>query len=190
MLNSGLFQVTTDSSFKVPRSRTRIKHIPGERGVTLIEMLIALAVFGVMSAMVVPALTGFLRTSNDRSLNSDKGSIQSAVDGYRTANSRLLPIHVYQGDTVTNQAITINLCLPPEATALNTSSPKNNCIISMAALATGGFVSNSFAIASASSDNVSGGQGSYTWVILSDGNVASFLKSTGERATITNGIYP
>lgn len=145
---------------------------------------------GVMSSIVVPALTGFLRASNDKSLGSDRGSIQSAVDGYRTSNSRLLPIFVYQGDTVTDKAIDINLCLPPEATALNTASPKNSCVISTIALANGGFLSDSLVIASTSSDNVPGGQGSYTWVILSNGDIASFLQSTGARATSTNGIYP
>lgn len=173
-----------------PGRANKIKRISDDRGMTLIEILIALAVFGVMSAIVVPALTGFLRTSNDRSLNSDRGTVQSAVNGYRTSNSRLLPINVYQGDTVTNQAITINLCPAPEATVLNTSSPENNCIINMTALAVGGFLSDRLVIKSASSDNVSGGQGHYTWIIMSNGDVASFLKSTGERATSTNGVYP
>lgn len=167
-----------------------IKRISGERGITIIELLIGMAVMGVMSAIVVPALTGFLRTSNDRSLGADRGSLQSAVDGYRTSNSRLLPIHVVQGDTVTNKTIDINLCLPPEATFLNTASPKNNCVISMVALANGGFIANAAVIPSVSSDNLPGSAGSYTWVILSNGDVASFLQSTGEKVTSTNGVYP
>ncbi len=170
--------------------RLTSKVTSGERGITIIELLIGMAVMGVMSAIVVPALTGFLRASNDKSLNSDRGSIQSAVDGYRTSNSRLLPIHIYQGDTVTNKAIDINLCLQPEATALNTASPKNNCIISMVALANGGFLANASVIPSVSSDNLPGSVGSYTWVILSNGDVASFLQNTGAKVTSTDGVYP
>ena len=63
-----------------------------EAGVTILEMLIVVAVIGILSAMDIPSLTGFLSTSKEEALLSNKGSLQSAFDGYRSANAKKIPI--------------------------------------------------------------------------------------------------
>lgn len=169
--------------------KSLMKLLKKQGGVTIIEMLIVVAVIGILAAIAVPNLTGFLGTSKDQSWTSDKGSLQSAVDGYRSANSNLLPIKTETGDTVTTASSKINLCLATSATAMNTTVPKNNCAIDITALVTGGFLSSNSSVASASSDNVTGGSGSYTWVILANGEVTGFNKAANTLG-FTTGIYP
>lgn len=56
----------------------------GEKGFTLIEIIIVLAVLGVLAAVVVPNVSGFLGRGKERGWNSDRDTLQAAVDSYRT----------------------------------------------------------------------------------------------------------
>jgi len=56
----------------------------GEKGFTLIEIIIVLAVMAVLAAVVVPNVTGFLGRGKERSWNADQGILQAAVDSWRT----------------------------------------------------------------------------------------------------------
>lgn len=169
--------------------KSLMKLLKKQGGVTIIEMLIVVAVIGILAAIAVPNLTGFLGTSKDQSWTSDKGSLQSAVDGYRSANSNLIPIKTEVGDTVTTASSSISSCLAASATVMRTSVPKNNCAIDIAALVTGGFLSSATAVASASADNGSTTSGSYTWVILANGEVTGFNKAAN-TVGFTAGVYP
>lgn len=160
-----------------------------QEGVTIIEIVLVVAVIGILAAIAVPNLTGFLGTSKDQSWTSDKSSLQSAVDRYRSANLKLIPIKVETGDTVTTASSKISLCLATSATAMNTTVPKNNCAIDVAALVTGGFLPSATSVKSASSDNVTIGTGSYTWVILGNGEVTGFNRAANTLG-FTTGIYP
>lgn len=144
-----------------------------ESGVTVIEMLIVVSVIGILSAIVVPSLSGFLNTSKRKSVVSDKGSLQSAVDGYRSANTNSIPIVRQAGDTTTTASNSMSLCFGPSAGGLSISAPKNNCFIDMAVLASAWFLSSPGFMKSASSDNVVGGTGLYTWVILASKTATS-----------------
>ncbi len=150
-------------------------------------MLIVVAVIGILAAIAVPNLTGFLSTSKDEGIKSDKSSLQSAVDGYRSANPNKIPVKVEVGDTVTTSAVGITNCLVNSSVALRISSPKNNCFIDLDALATGGFLSSATSVKSASSDNTVGGAGLYSWVIMSNGEITAFEKATGLKVVILNG---
>ena len=110
-----------------------------QAGVTIIEMLIVVAVIGVLSGIVVPSLTGFLSTSERNAIASDKGSLQSALDGYRSANANKIPILIETGETTTTEATRITACFRTSAGGLRVTPPKNNCFIDLAALAKGGF---------------------------------------------------
>lgn len=156
-------------------------------GVTIIEMLIVVAVIGILAAIAVPSLTGFLSTSKEESIRSDKGSLQSAVDGYRSANSNTIPIKVEVGDTVTTASNSITNCLTNASGSLRTSPPKNNCFLDLEALATGGFLSSASSVTSASSDNAAGNTGLYSWVLMTNGEVTAFEKATGLRVLILGG---
>ena len=150
-------------------------------------MLIVVAVIGILAAIAVPSLTGFLSTSKEESVKSDKGSLQSAVDGYRSANSNLIPIKVEVGDTATTSAVNITSCLPNSAGSLRTSPPKNNCFLDLAALATGGFLSSAESVTSASVDNGENNTGLYSWVLMTNGEVTAYEKATGLRVIILGG---
>lgn len=157
-----------------------------EHGVTILEMLIVVAVIGILSAMAIPSLTGFLSASKEDALLSDKGSLQSAFDGYRSAKPDNLPIVIETGDTTTTSAASLSACLGTMAASLRTTSPKNNCFINLAELAAPGFLSSAASVESASSDNVVGGTGLYSWAVLANGEVAAFEKSTGARVTFVS----
>jgi prepilin-type N-terminal cleavage/methylation domain-containing protein len=55
----------------------------GNKGFTLIEILIVLALLAILAAVVVPNLTGFLTRGGERAYNTDRDTIQTAVDAYK-----------------------------------------------------------------------------------------------------------
>jgi len=56
----------------------------GEKGFTLVEIIIVLAVMGVLAAVVIPNVSGFLGRGKERSWAADRDILQAAVDTYRT----------------------------------------------------------------------------------------------------------
>lgn len=167
-----------------------VNRLRNQSGVTIIDMLIVVAVIGILTAMAVPNLTGFLFNSEQKSAVSDKSSLQSSVDGYRSANPNKLPVVIETGDTITTSATSISACPGTSAGAINTAIPKNNCFIDMAELAEAGFISKPTSVASASGDNVVGGTGLYSWSILANGEVAAFEKATGMRIVFISSSTP
>ncbi len=56
----------------------------GQKGFTLIEIIIVLAVLAILAAIVVPNVGGYLSRAKDRSWDADRNILQAGVDGYRT----------------------------------------------------------------------------------------------------------
>ena len=56
----------------------------GEKGFTLVEIIIVLAVMAVLAAVVIPNVTGFLGRGKERGWAADRDILQAAVDSYRT----------------------------------------------------------------------------------------------------------
>ena len=56
----------------------------GSRGFTLIEIIIVLAVIGVLAAIAIPNVTGFLSQGKHSAFDADQRILQAAVDGWRT----------------------------------------------------------------------------------------------------------
>ena len=115
---------------------------------------------------------------------SDKGSLQSALDGYRSANANKIPILIETGETTTTEATRITACFRTSAGGLRVTPPKNNCFIDLAALAKGGFLLSASSVDSASNDNVVGGTGLYSWTILANGETTAFEKDSSARLVL------
>ena len=76
----------------------RIKrHLKGTRGFTLVEMVVVIAIMGVMAAVAVPLVTNTLTKSKGTAYAQDLAMIQTAVDSYFSAadNSRHLGLRQY-----------------------------------------------------------------------------------------------
>ena len=72
----------------------------GERGFTLVELVVVIAILGVLAAISVPMVNNFLDSSKSQAYNLERERIQRAVDAYRShplnarfTGRRQYPIH-------------------------------------------------------------------------------------------------
>lgn len=65
---------------------------PAEAGFTLIELVVVIAILGILVAIAVPVISGFLSSSKEQAYNTDQKLLQVAVDAYYSSpnNERLL----------------------------------------------------------------------------------------------------
>ena len=69
----------------------------GQRGFTLIELIVVIAILGTLSAIAVPLVTSYLSNAKERAYDAEQSKIQSAVNLYYGAkgNSRFIGKRVY-----------------------------------------------------------------------------------------------
>lgn len=126
------------------------------KGFTLVEILIVLALLGLMMAIVVPSLGGFLGRGKDRAYQSDRRVIQAAVDAYYTDTSTRLGARVFPTGNGTS------------------GSAGTNTYIKMDHLVSGGYLDDVPQSATTNNTATSGkGLGTYSWYVDANGKAQS-----------------
>ncbi len=70
-----------------------------EKGFTLTELLVVIAILGILAAVVVFAVGGLNSSSQKTSCQTDKSTLQTAIDAYYSTNNNTYPAN--QGALVT-----------------------------------------------------------------------------------------
>ena len=96
----------------------RLFNNSGQRGFTLIELIVVIAILGTLSAIAVPLVTSYLSNSKERAYDAEQSKIQAAVNLYYGAkgNSRFIGKRVYP---ILGRAQTTKGQLNTQTTTLN-----------------------------------------------------------------------
>ena len=162
-----------------------------EKGFTLIEILIAAALLAIISAVVIPNVTGYLGRGESAAYKGDLRLIQGAVDAYYAD-----PANKIGGKKAYPLKGTVNA----EKTSGGTPVGDGTSWTSPVTVGTGYFFINFDGLvtanlinavpASASADNKVGATGSYTWYVDATGKVQSKLASDRVTTGFVDGVYP
>ena len=168
-----------------------IVHKKQEKGFTLIEILIAVALLAIISAVVIPNVTGYLGRGESAAYKGDSRLIQGAVDAYYAD-----PATKIGGKKAYPLKGTVNA----EKTSGGTPVGNGTEWTSPVTVGTGFFFIDFDALVtaklitdvpgSASADNKVGATGSYTWYVDATGKVQSKLALDRVTTGFVDGVYP
>ncbi len=55
---------------------------PSQQGFTLVELVVVIAILGVLAATATPMVSNFLGKSKEQAYNADRATVQSAIDAF------------------------------------------------------------------------------------------------------------
>jgi prepilin-type N-terminal cleavage/methylation domain-containing protein len=167
--------------------------IKGQRGFTLIEIIIVLAILAILAALLVPQLGGFLRRGDRASYDADRHTLELSVMAYHTADParRAWPIHGAR------------VGAPVDANGdgdFDEVGDARNGMIDIGRLADGGFIAGRDAVRSARGGSrwhpTANSTGRYIWFVADgDGTVRSlFWRNEPTTPAVWGwdfqGVYP
>ena len=72
---------------RIPRAARKTNETASESGVTLIELVVVIAIIGILIAITIPTIRGFLENARRQAHEADRRTIQVAVDAYYTSTN-------------------------------------------------------------------------------------------------------
>lgn len=76
-----------------------------KRGFTLIELVVVIAILGILAAIAIPVVSSYLGSSKTRAYDADAAKIQTAIDAYYShpSNDKAFGRRQYPNDAQTNK---------------------------------------------------------------------------------------
>lgn len=147
------------------------EHDKGERGVTLLELLIATALIAILAAIVVPNAAGLVGSGKKSAYTSDRETLKTVTDVWRASIGRTSgrPYPILQGGEECLGAISPLTGQP--------SQPGCNPYLDIAAIVQQGMLSNTAVIRSADTTRnttATNEKGNYGWYADVGGDVKSY----------------
>ncbi len=77
----------------------------GQKGFTLVELMVVMAIMAVLASIVVPAVTGTKQTSTDTQVKQDAGAVQTAVGSFNADSNLAENLATDAGATVLGESL-------------------------------------------------------------------------------------
>ncbi len=173
------------------------KFIKGQRGFTLIEIIIVLAILAILAALLVPQVAGILRRGHAASYEADKSALELATMDYFAVRARW-PTH----GGVAPHFGAVGRPAPIPAPPADILPANRHGLINITRLVAGGFLAGPDAVRSAGVQQHPGltprpSTGSYIWYIAdARGTVRSVFWDAAATPPVWRvvdgfqGVYP
>jgi prepilin-type N-terminal cleavage/methylation domain-containing protein len=102
------------------------------RGFTLIELMIVVAIIGILAAIAIPKFADLVTRSKESSVKGSLGSIRSAVSIYYSDNEGVFPVNLSVGLTTNSKYMSAipTVTIPPVTAQTN---PGHNNVVDVVA---------------------------------------------------------